>query len=265
VVVDHTCPVAWAREHDLLADSPVGNSWCLSYQRERVMGLARIDARRSQLRLLRDGSLSIFYDACDWVNTSAKVMLVGITPGFHQATEGLREAQRCLREGLTNEETLRCANTVGSFSGPMRANLVTMLDGIGLAGALGLSSSAQLFGADRHLLASASAISYPVFVNGENYGGSNPSLTRHPLLRSLVRACLGARAGMAARALVVPLGKAAQDAVALLIADGLLDQGRCLLGFPHPSGANGWRARQYAARRKTLRNEVAYWAPKKPS
>jgi hypothetical protein len=60
------------------------------------------------------------------------VMLVGITPGQRQATESLREARRCLRDGLTNEETLRSASSVGSFSGPMRGNLVSMLDGIGL-------------------------------------------------------------------------------------------------------------------------------------
>jgi len=97
-------------------------------------------------------------------------------------------------------------------------------------------------------------------VNGQNYGGANPSLTGHPVLRSFVRASMGPRVAMAAAALIVPLGKAAQDAVMLLTADGLLDRERCLLGFPHPSGANGWRVRQYTARRKALHDEVAHWA-----
>lgn len=135
-----------------------------------------------------------------------------------------------------------------------------MLDGIGLHDGLGIDSTARLFDTHHDLVAKASAISYPVFVNGQNYGGRNPSLIRHPVLRSLVTACLGPRVAMAATALVVPLGKAAQDAVMLLIAEGLLDRGRCVLGFPHPSGANGWRIRQYTARRETLREEVAHWA-----
>jgi hypothetical protein len=142
----------------------------------------------------------------------------------------------------------------------MRANLVTMLDGAGLASALGLDSTARMFGSHHHLAAHVSAIDYPVFVNGRNYGGRSPSLTRHPVLRSLVRASLGARLAMAPDALVVPLGTAARDAVELLAADGLVDPVRCLWGFPHPSGANGWRARQYSASQPALAREVALWA-----
>jgi hypothetical protein len=129
----------------------------------------------------------------------------------------------------------------------------------GWAKALGIGTSAQLFDTYRHLVANASAISYPVFVDGENYGGRSPSLVRHPVLRSLVTACLGARVAMAARSLVVPLGAAAQDAVTLLINDGLLDPGRCLRGFPHPSGQNRHRAGQYQANSRALRRAVARW------
>jgi len=160
----------------------------------------------------------------------------------------------------STEETLRRADAVGSFSGPMRNNLVTMLDGIGLAAALGVDSSARLFDTHHHLAALCSAIDYPVFVNGQNYRGSSPSLTRHPVLRSLVRASLGARIAMTPHALVIPLGKAAQEAVSLLTADQLAKPTWCLTGFPHPSGGNGHRVRQYAANRKALRRQVARWA-----
>jgi len=243
-----------------LAGTPVEVSWCLSDKRDLLTALAEPDPMSSELLLWQQGALSVFYAPWDWVNTAAKVMLVGITPGYFQATEALREAQRCLRRGLPNEQVLRRANEVGSFSGPMRANLVTMLDGIGLDRALGIDSTARLFDTHHHLAAKTSAISYPVFVNSQNYGGGNPPLIRHPVLRSFVRASLGPRVAMAGSALVVPLGKAAQDAITLLTSDGLLDRERCLLGFPHPSGANGWRARQYAARREALREEVAHWA-----
>ena len=79
-----------------------------------------------------------------------------------------------------------------------------------------------------HLAALCSAIDYPVFVNGRNYSGASPPLARHPVLRSLVRVSLGARLAMTTGALVVPLGKAAQAAVSLLAADGLVDPGRLL-------------------------------------
>ena len=257
---DHVCPVAWAESHGLLAGSPVELSWCLSYQRERLMALTEPDVMNPELLLWQSAPLSVYYAPWDWVNTAARVMLVGITPGLHQATEALREARRCLAQGLSNEEALRSADAVGSFSGPMRAHLVNMLDGIGLAGALGVDSCARLFDTHHHLAAHVSAIDYPVFVNGQNYGGRSPSLVRHPVLRSFVRSCLGARVAMAPGALVIPLGTAVQEAVTLLVADGLLDPRRCLTGFPHPSGGNGHRKSQYASRREVLSTSVAQWA-----
>ena len=133
VPTDHTCPVEWAADHGLLEGSPVDRSWCLSHQLDTVTDLEPIDAMAPELLLWQQGTLSVFYAPWDWVNTSANVMLVGITPGLHQATEALAEARRSLAEGLSPEDALRRADAVGSFSGPMRTNLVTMLDGIGLA------------------------------------------------------------------------------------------------------------------------------------
>ena len=86
--------------------------------------------------------------------------------------------------------------------------------------------------------------------------GQEPVLTRHPVLRSLVRGS-SARGSTWRQAPGRPAEKAAQDALAFLGAEGLVDPARCLLGFPHPSGANGWRAGQYAARRHQLAGEIA--------
>ena len=270
MAIDHCCPVAWAEDHDRLFGSPVGRSWCLAYRREALLAAPDGDIRVPELLLWQEGPLSIYYAPWDWVNVDAQVMLVGITAGHHQAVEAAREAQRCLRGGLPNEEVLRRADAVGSFSGPMRNILVEMLDGIGLHAALGIGSNHQLFGTHQHLAAHVSAIDYPVFrrdrnLEDQNYTGSGPSLVRHPVLRSLVRACLGARVAMAPEALVIPLGKAAQGAVELLIGDGLLDQRRCLCGLPHPSGANGHRPGQFKARREELKRKVAEWAQARPA
>jgi hypothetical protein len=143
------------------------------------LALAEPNPMSPELLLWPDGKLSSYDAPWDWVNTAARVMLVGITPGNGQATTALREARRCLWQGLPDEQTLRRANEVGSFSGPLRANLVTMLDGSGLGSVLGIDSTARLFDAHHHL--AAKAISYPVFVNGKNYGGRNQSLIRHTL------------------------------------------------------------------------------------
>ena len=46
-----------------------------------------VAATDPRLLLWEDGALSVYYAPWDWVNTSAKVMLVGITPGAYQATK----------------------------------------------------------------------------------------------------------------------------------------------------------------------------------
>jgi hypothetical protein len=60
---------------------------------------------------------------------------------------------------------------------------------------------------------------------------------------------------MTPEALVIPLGQAAARAVALTD----VDPGRVLWDFPHPSGANGHRARQYTQAREAMTKTVAAW------
>jgi hypothetical protein len=90
--VDHSCPVARADDLGLLAGSPMRRSWCLSFQRDVVAGLSPpLDAASPELLLWESGNVQVYYAPWDWVNTRAKVMLVGITPGAHQTVEALRE------------------------------------------------------------------------------------------------------------------------------------------------------------------------------
>jgi hypothetical protein len=256
---DHVCPVAWAEAHGLLDDSPMERSWCLSSYRDILLS-PRIPAALSpRLKLMERGGIRVSYAPVDWVNRAARVVLVGITPGHYQATQAIAEARRCLRTELSNNTSLRRANKVAAFSGPMRRNLVSMLDGIGLHWGLDLDTTDQLFTSHHRFVACVSAISYPVFFRGQNYTGHRPPLTKNPLLRSLVVASLGAQLGMVRDALVIPLGRAAQDAVELLIDLNLLEEDRCLLGFPHPSPAFAGRLDQYRRNRRRLASEVATW------
>jgi hypothetical protein len=208
--------------------------------------------------LYRDGSLEVVYAPFDWTNEAARVALVGITPGRHQGWVASMAAASALREGASHENALRRANSVASFSGPMRRNLVTMLDGIGLADQLGIVSCGELFQERHDLAAHMSALAFPVFVNGRNYGGAG--ITRRPPLVALIRQVLAGQLTQAKDALVVPLGNAATEAVDLLVSDGVVEADRCLLGFPHPSGANGHRRAQFNARRDALAEAVMRWA-----
>lgn len=74
-----------------------------------------------------------------------------------------------------------------SFSGPMRKNLLSMPDGIGLPAALGIETSAWLFDQDATLLFSTSAVSFTVFITGDNYTGSSPPILRQETLCEIAR------------------------------------------------------------------------------
>lgn len=256
----HPCPIGLVRPQSGAA-LVVDERWCFDAWTGRLRSLPA-DLPQSRWpppgwALYQDAAREIVYAPFDWTNEAARVALVGITPGRHQGWVASMEAAAALRRGGSADEALRRAKSVASFSGSMRRNLVTMLDGIGLAETLGIASCDDLFGSAHVLATHLSALAFPVFQNGRNYAGSK--ITSDPVFVALIRQVLAAQLLQAAHALIVPLGNAAAEAVGLLIAEGVIDPARCMLGFPHPSGANGHRHAQFEARRVELVTTVSRW------
>jgi len=195
---------------------------------------------RGKLVLGSAGGMTVSWAPFDYVNQAARIVLVGITPGRQQATNALIEMRRALASGASLDAALLSAKTTASFSGPMRANLVAMLDHIGVDRHLSIAGCASLFGPNASLVHYTSALRYPVFVDGENYSGQ-PPMTRHPLLRSQLQDYLAAEVRTLPGALWVPLGPAPTEALLMLAKEGVLDRKRILDGLPHPSGANAER------------------------
>lgn len=71
---------------------------------------------------------------------------------------------------------------------------------------------------------------------------------------------LAAELAATPEALVIPFGGAASQAVDRALQAADLPAGRALRGFPHPSGANGHRKRQFEANRDRLSQAVTDWA-----
>ncbi|HEY8489375.1 MAG TPA: hypothetical protein VIO14_00120 [Dehalococcoidia bacterium] len=258
---DHLCPVqVMARQGRLR--SPVDASWCWTSQWPAVAGGHAADEAAPPPLLYADGRVTIRYAPFDWVNPEARVTLVGITPGPTQMACALAEAARAWQEGLPAEAALRHAKFTASFSGSvMRRNLVQMLDDIELAAALGIDSCASLFAEHAQWLHPTSTVLYPVFTRGdEPYRGSSPRISDHPVLHELATAVLAADLELAGRSIVIPLGRAAGEAVTALVRRGQVEARRVLPCLPHPSGANGHRPRQFAAIRDELRARVRRWA-----
>jgi hypothetical protein len=200
---NHVCPVA-------TAGGLIDPSWCFDTFAERLAGLPPIrsesDVLCPELLLREVGSVTVRYCPFDFVNRNARVVIVGITPGLHQMYLSCREAQEALAEGLTGDDVLRRACDVGSFAGSMRTNMVAMLDEIGLPRSLGISTTRELFEERSDLLHSTSALVYPVFWHGKNYGGSPNPLTV-PLLQAFVERVFTSDLAMLPDALIIPLGR----------------------------------------------------------
>jgi len=223
---------------------------------ERLM---RADLLTPDFLLEQDHRLAIYYAPFDYINPEAKIALVGITPGFQQMEIALRASRDALRRGTPIPEIVARVKYQASFAGPIRTFLIAMLDGIGLSHALGIATCAALYADRADLLQTSAVVRHPVFVGGKDWTGHTPPARGNPLLRRYLTGVMLPELQAVPDALIVSLGKCASDALAAHIATGALDPARCLIGLPHPSGANGHRFTQYAAVRDDLTTRVAAW------
>lgn len=213
----------------------------MAFEHYRHILLDARNVRDPRLLIAAEGALEVRYAPFDHVNPSAKLVILGITPGEQQADAAIHESQRALRSSESDTEALAQAKKHASFSGPMRTNLVKMLDFIGVHEALNIPTCASLWGQDVGLVQFASALRYPVFKEGKNYTGSSPKMTSSPLLREQLMNFTAQELASLPGALVLPLGPAVTDACRHLAKHGSLDPSRIVEGVPHPSGANGER------------------------
>lgn len=201
-----------------------------------------------RLTIAREADIAVTYAPFDHVNSTARVVIVGITPGAQQASNALLSARAAALRGLNDYDALAEAKTFASFCGQMRTNLVDLLDHVGLAAHVGVRSCASLWEADSHLVHFTSALRYPVFFQGANYAGS-PSMTKTSVLRDVLREHLAAEAAALSNAVWVPLGPKAAEGIREVVRMGKLDPACVLEGLPHPSGANAERIAYFLHRK----------------
>ncbi|QRG67645.1 hypothetical protein [Brevibacillus choshinensis] len=210
--------------------------------------LTKADLLIDDFLMARDGRLETYYAPHnEYALPSAKVIILGITPGWNQMRIAMQAAKRSLEAGLSDEEVCRNAKHAASFVGSMRANLIDFLDTLELHRHLGISSCQELFQEHRDLLHTTSLLRFPVFVNGQNYNGNDPGLLTTPSLADAAMGFMQEELPIWERALLIPLGKGVESVLQVLEQEGKLEKQRCLWGFPHPSGANRHRHKQFAA------------------
>lgn len=204
----------------------------------------------------KEKNIEIYYAPHnEYLNPKAKVFIIGITPGFQQMSTAIATARKELEVSDNIEEIQYKCKVAARFSGSLRKNIISMLDGIELNNIFNLQSCSQLFDKDDYLLHTISLIPYPVFVKGENYTGYTPKLIKSEfLMKYIYNNFINEFKNLEKweEILLIPLGKAVEEVLIKLKEDGIVKEEQVLMGFPHPSGANVNRVAQFEANRDNM-------------
>ena len=197
----------------------------------------------------KNNNIEIYYAPHnEHFNKDAKIFIVGITPGFQQMSTAISTARKELEHTDNIEDIQYKCKVAGRFSGSLRKNIISMLDDLKLNELMNVNSTSELFDEKDYLLHTVSLIPYPVFVKKENYTGHTPKLIKNKFLMKYVYDNFineFKRLENPENVLLIPLGKAVEEILLKLQEDKIIGENQILLGFPHPSGANVNRVKQF--------------------
>lgn len=204
----------------------------------------------------KDGKVEVYWAPFEYINKDAKVIILGITPGWTQMELAFNYVLHHIDEE-DYEQLISNAKNNASFGGTtMRKNLIDMLDGIELNKFLNISSCKQLFHEKQSLLHTSSVLRYPVFIDGENYSGSSPKIYSQEIFLNMIDELLVPELNQVKNAVIIPTGKVVSDVLKYLVDKGKIEHKTILFNFPHPSGANGHRKEQYENNKNIFKEQL---------
>ena len=121
--------------------------------------------------LAKERRLEAYYAPFHGITKTARIVIVGITPGKSQTVGAFQTARDLLAKGWPPPRFYNEIRRRVAFGGQMRSNLVSMLDSIGVAKQLDLPTSETLFSSNEHfkLVHTTSLLRYPVVLKREKY------------------------------------------------------------------------------------------------
>lgn len=174
-----------------------------------------------------------------YVNPSAKVVIVGITPGNSQLENS--------RDGLSPREIKR----INAFGGNMRGNLIRMLDYVGVNNLLGIDSCSTLWEGDFDLVEMTSLLKDATFVVTNRNGDESKTMFKEVkqidkveslqqmFRKGFVKDCASYQDAV----LYVGLGPGVYAMLCKLKDEGVINAD--IIALAHPSGANAGRVACY--------------------
>ena len=204
----------------------------------KIKRLKKIDKKNvvsKDFLVNKDGNIEIYYAPFDYINSKAKIVIVGITPGLQQMIQSFQ----VIKDG----KSLKEVKDLSSFKGSMRTTLIKYMDELKINKILKIKSCESLFNLDSKYLHTTSLVKYPVFDKGRNYSGAN--ILKKKILLDFIEKNFLEELKTLKKSIIVPLGNTVSSTIEYLNSKYNLKLECFLKGFPHPSGANARKNIQF--------------------
>ena len=193
--------------------------------------------------LEKEKNIEIYYAPFDYINSKAKIVIVGITPGLQQMLQSY--------EVINQGKSLKEVKDLSSFKGSMRTGLIKYLDELKINDILKIKSCESLFNKNSKYLHTTSLVKYPVFDKGKNYSGAN--ILKKEILLDFIEKNFLEELKTLKKSIIIPLGNTVSSTIEYLNNKYDLKL-RCFLkGFPHPSGANARKNIQFKENKRNMK------------
>ena len=193
--------------------------------------------------LEKEKNIEIYYAPFDYINSKAKIVIVGITPGLQQMLQSY--------EVINQGKSLKEVKDLSSFKGSMRTSLIKYLDELKINDILKIKSCESLFNKNSKYLHTTSLVKCPVFDKGKNYSGAN--ILKKKILLDFIEKNFLEELKTFKQSIIIPLGNNVSSTIEYLNKKYNLKLACFLKGFPHPSGANARKNIQFKENKRNMK------------
>ena len=193
--------------------------------------------------LEKEKNIEIYYAPFDYINSKAKIVIIGITPGLQQMLHSY--------EVINQGKSLKEVKDLSSFKGSMRTGLIKYLDELKINDILKIKSCESLFNKNSRYLHTTSLVKYPVFDKGKNYSGAN--ILKKKILLDFIEKNFLEELKTLEKSIIIPLGNTVSSTIEYLNNKYKLKLSCFLKGFPHPSGANARKNIQFKENKRNMK------------
>lgn len=213
----------------------------LPQYRDIIGSQGEVAVRTRETLMASDGRDEVYYIPFEWTNPTAKLVVVGITPGPTQLIDAYRTASSKIKVGLDDEGVLKAAKIHAAFGGPsMRPNLVRMMNHFGFAELFGVDDVLDFWGASSDIFLGTSVVPHAAFRNGKPFAGSfSDVMASRVLADCFLYDFVTSLKDIPDDAKFVGLGETPLRALSWCVSNGKLREEQVLGAFAHPSTNGG--------------------------